>query len=52
MISHDNITWTAKFSRTSCGTYGNGEPERVVSYLPLSHIAAQMLVRLYPALSL
>jgi len=43
MISHDNIVWTAKFSRTSCGNYGNGDDERVVSYLPLSHIAAQIL---------
>ena len=51
MISHDNIIWTAKFSRTSCGEYGNGDPERVVSYLPLSHIAAQMLVSLPPPLS-
>jgi long-chain-fatty-acid--CoA ligase ACSBG len=46
MVSHDNLTWTAstcvnhiaevKFGRT-------GSAERVVSYLPLSHIAAQML---------
>ena len=51
MISHDNIVWTAKFSRTCCGEYGNGDPERLVSYLPLSHIAAQMLVSLPPSLS-
>ena len=29
MISHDNIVWTAKFSRTSCGTYGNGDGKDV-----------------------
>ncbi|XP_053156809.1 long-chain-fatty-acid--CoA ligase ACSBG2 isoform X2 [Hemicordylus capensis] len=44
MLSHDNITWTAK----AAGHYvGLSEPperqELVVSYLPLSHIAAQMI---------
>lgn len=43
MISHDNITWTAKnlidnFLENL--TVGN---ERIVSYLPLSHIAGQMI---------
>ncbi|XP_068175883.1 LOW QUALITY PROTEIN: long-chain-fatty-acid--CoA ligase ACSBG2-like [Antennarius striatus] len=44
MLSHDNITWTA----LSVSRYANlKEPhlnqEVVVSYLPLSHIAAQMI---------
>lgn len=52
MITHDNCTWTARvvldwFAQTQGGGAGafgcqNAE-ERIVSYLPLSHIAAQML---------
>uniref|UniRef100_A0A8C5PA81 Long-chain-fatty-acid--CoA ligase ACSBG1 n=1 Tax=Leptobrachium leishanense TaxID=445787 RepID=A0A8C5PA81_9ANUR len=43
MLSHDNITWTAAYA--SCA--GNMIPaeiqqELIVSYLPLSHIAAQI----------
>mmetsp|Transcript_16952 Transcript_16952/g.12122 ORF Transcript_16952/g.12122 Transcript_16952/m.12122 type:complete len:673 (-) Transcript_16952:161-2179(-) len=41
MISHDNVTWTA---RNICAHYMNlTHTERVVSYLPLSHIAAQLI---------
>lgn len=41
MISHDNLTWTAK---NICDHYMvlNHE-DRIVSYLPLSHIAAQLV---------
>ncbi|XP_006126863.1 long-chain-fatty-acid--CoA ligase ACSBG2 isoform X1 [Pelodiscus sinensis] len=44
MLSHDNITWTA----LSAGRYvrlteGPEQQELVISYLPLSHIAAQMI---------
>lgn len=41
MISHDNATWTAK---TFCNGLkeGMGPDDRTVSYLPLSHIAAQV----------
>jgi len=40
MLSHDNITWTA----LSTSIYFNMTPgkEQIVSYLPLSHIAAQL----------
>jgi long-chain-fatty-acid--CoA ligase ACSBG len=43
MVSHDNLTWTAQslFQIMPPG-FGNKE-EHVVSYLPLSHIAAQMV---------
>ena len=44
MMTHDNLNWTAMFFRTCCGDFGNGDSERLVSYLPLSHIAAQILV--------
>jgi long-chain-fatty-acid--CoA ligase ACSBG len=40
MISHDNITWTAQRVKTKLGLTSN---DRFVSYLPLNHIAAQML---------
>ena len=40
MISHDNATWTAR-SLMQC--LGGLTEDRQVSYLPLSHIAAQML---------
>nr|XP_033814310.1 long-chain-fatty-acid--CoA ligase ACSBG2-like [Geotrypetes seraphini] len=38
MLSHDNVTWTL---RTAGNMQDLGEDEVVVSYLPLSHIAAQ-----------
>lgn len=41
MISHDNITWTGQRTLEFIG--GAGPEDRIVSYLPLSHIAAQML---------
>jgi len=40
MLSHDNVTWT---SRTVVPTLNLKGEERLVSYLPLSHIAAQMV---------
>ncbi|CAI8023833.1 Long-chain-fatty-acid--CoA ligase ACSBG2 [Geodia barretti] len=40
MISHDNVTWTASV----CGRlYQLSEEDHMISYLPLSHIAAQMM---------
>ncbi|XP_074059870.1 long-chain-fatty-acid--CoA ligase ACSBG2-like isoform X2 [Macrotis lagotis] len=44
MLSHDNITWTSGMATSSLTL--NSPPsqqEIVVSYLPLSHIAAQMM---------
>lgn len=40
MISHDNLTWTAKSALDALG-YADGDI--VVSYLPLSHIAEQIM---------
>lgn len=49
MISHDNITWTAA---NICDHYCDlNHTDRVVSYLPLSHIAAQ-LVDIYAMIQL
>ncbi|XP_069784019.1 long-chain-fatty-acid--CoA ligase ACSBG2 isoform X2 [Narcine bancroftii] len=44
MLSHDNLTWTA----STAGHVVNLQPatanqESIISYLPLSHIAAQMI---------
>jgi long-chain-fatty-acid--CoA ligase ACSBG len=40
MISHDNVTWT---TRVMCEKYMDlGPDDRIISYLPLSHIAAQI----------
>lgn len=41
MISHDNYTWTSSYFLNKFGCdFGN---ERIVSYLPLSHVAAQII---------
>jgi len=40
MLSHTSLAWTA---RTGLASYDFGEPDVLVSYLPLSHIAEQML---------
>ncbi|KAK2542322.1 Acsbg2 [Columba guinea] len=43
MLSHDNLTWTAAVAgRFIMHSHDKEKQERVVSYLPLSHIAAQM----------
>lgn len=40
MMSHDNLTWTARIA----DTYLNVTPHDIfISYLPLSHSAAQMI---------
>ncbi|KAM6168062.1 long-chain-fatty-acid--CoA ligase ACSBG2-like [Erethizon dorsatum] len=44
MLSHDNITWTAGAVARDLGLPAtSGKQERVLSYLPLSHISAQMM---------
>jgi long-subunit acyl-CoA synthetase (AMP-forming) len=40
MVTHENLTWSAEAIRSY---YGFTEEERCVSYLPLSHIAEQIL---------
>jgi long-chain-fatty-acid--CoA ligase ACSBG len=42
MLSHDNMTWTARALEIN---YGNilGNKQRLVSFLPLSHIAGQVV---------
>ena len=42
MISHDNVTWTTRANLDHQPAITSG-PLRVVSYLPLSHIAAQVV---------
>ncbi len=40
-LSHGNLAWSA---RSLCGALAsNGERERVISYLPLAHVAEQMM---------
>ncbi|XP_034354066.1 long-chain-fatty-acid--CoA ligase ACSBG2 [Arvicanthis niloticus] len=44
MLSHDNITWTAgAMARELEMTHVSGKQDSIVSYLPLSHIAAQLM---------
>ncbi|XP_032429055.1 long-chain-fatty-acid--CoA ligase ACSBG2 isoform X1 [Xiphophorus hellerii] len=44
MLSHDNITWTAHSTGLHVQlTDATEAQEKVVSYLPLSHVAAQMV---------
>ena len=45
MISHDNIMWTL---RHVTPLYGLGEGERLLSFLPLSHIAERMMSDFMP----
>mmetsp|Transcript_20013 Transcript_20013/g.29248 ORF Transcript_20013/g.29248 Transcript_20013/m.29248 type:complete len:480 (+) Transcript_20013:153-1592(+) len=42
MITHDNITWTTESMLTTMARRMHSE-DHTISYLPLSHIAAQML---------
>ncbi|XP_036771952.2 long-chain-fatty-acid--CoA ligase ACSBG1 isoform X3 [Manis pentadactyla] len=43
MLSQDNITWTARYGSQAGGIqHAEVQQEVVVSYLPLSHIAAQI----------
>jgi long-subunit acyl-CoA synthetase (AMP-forming) len=48
MISHDNITWTAN---TALHTLGARDGDRFISYLPLSHIAEQVITLHGPMVS-
>ena len=48
MLSHHNILWTIETVLNEVGITGD-EPKRVLSYLPLSHVAAQM-IDMYTAL--
>jgi long-chain-fatty-acid--CoA ligase ACSBG len=41
MLTHDNITWTAQAQLKTMDPLDNSD--NMISYLPLSHIAAQML---------
>jgi len=47
MISHDNITYESttvvNMLRSSCGFAAQAEQERLLSYLPLSHVAGVMV---------
>lgn len=47
MISHDNATWTVAMLAKSMG--GMYSTDKTISYLPLSHIAAQILDVFGPA---
>jgi long-chain-fatty-acid--CoA ligase ACSBG len=49
MISHDNATWTAKMLAVHID--GLFPTDRIISYLPLSHIAAQVLDVIGPIVS-
>ena len=40
MLSHDNITWTARITNKALNCDSN---DSIVSYLPLSHVAAQIV---------
>jgi long-chain-fatty-acid--CoA ligase ACSBG len=42
MLSHDNIIWTVKTVLNTLGVSAR-TPQSIVSYLPLSHVAGQML---------
>jgi long-chain-fatty-acid--CoA ligase ACSBG len=41
MLSHDNYTWPAQITMNKYD--GHIPPKRIISYLPLSHVAAQVI---------
>eukprot|EP01084_Bolivina_argentea_P103302 185054_1 len=44
MLSHDNVTWTARTILNHVQNFKkDGSPHASISYLPLSHIAAQLI---------
>mmetsp|Transcript_26973 Transcript_26973/g.41814 ORF Transcript_26973/g.41814 Transcript_26973/m.41814 type:complete len:665 (+) Transcript_26973:133-2127(+) len=43
MITHDNLTWTSKNMLVNTLPRALTNDDNIISYLPLSHIAAQML---------
>lgn len=48
MISHDNLIFESTLVSTETPVGGSAVQERIISYLPLSHIAAMMLDFLLP----
>ena len=50
MLSHDNIIWTTKTVLNTVGIIPEN-PQRVVSYLPLSHVAGQMVDMYMPLIN-
>ena len=48
MITHDNITWTARRAMQVINDYQSVPEERVISYLPFSHIAEQVISMHFP----
>ena len=42
MITHDNITWVVRVTLT-CTPNGVDETDSMISFLPLSHVAAQLI---------
>jgi long-chain-fatty-acid--CoA ligase ACSBG len=45
MLSHDNLVWTVLSTQHQLTAFGEtfNDEERIVSYLPLSHIAGLLL---------
>jgi long-chain acyl-CoA synthetase len=48
MLTHDNLAWTAA---QAVDLFGGGPEDRLLSYLPLSHIAEQMFTIHIPAVA-
>jgi len=48
MLSHDAVTWAAEQTATIVDRRPKNGQHRIVSYLPLNHVAGQMLDIIYP----
>jgi len=48
MLSHDAVTWAVKQTSTILENPPKGGQHRILSYLPLNHVAGQMLDIIYP----
>jgi long-chain-fatty-acid--CoA ligase ACSBG len=48
MLSHDSVTWAAEQTASIVSEKPKKGQHRIVSYLPLNHVAGQMLDVIYP----
>jgi long-chain-fatty-acid--CoA ligase ACSBG len=48
MMTHDNVIFEARSCDNSLNIFGNDGEERIISYLPLSHVAGMLVDIIFP----